>query len=59
MRGIVGTLRLRSRHREENRELAIRRCELASILQRLGADGLIAELNRKADLLSATVASAS
>jgi phospholipid transport system substrate-binding protein len=37
-------------------ELAIRRSEFASILQRQGVDGLIAELNRKADLLSATVA---
>jgi phospholipid transport system substrate-binding protein len=34
-------------------ELAIRRSEFASIRQRQGVDGLIAELNRKADLLSA------
>jgi phospholipid transport system substrate-binding protein len=34
-------------------ELAIRRSEFASIRQRQGVDGLIAELIRKADLLSA------
>lgn len=34
-------------------ELAIRRSEFASIRQRQGVDGLIAELNRKADLLLA------
>jgi phospholipid transport system substrate-binding protein len=34
-------------------ELAIRRSEFASIRQRQGVDGLIAELNRKANLLSA------
>jgi phospholipid transport system substrate-binding protein len=34
-------------------ELAIRRSEFAAIRQRQGVDGLIAELNRKADLLSA------
>jgi phospholipid transport system substrate-binding protein len=34
-------------------ELAIRRSEFGSIRQRQGVDGLIAELNRKADLLSA------
>jgi phospholipid transport system substrate-binding protein len=32
-------------------ELAIRRSEFSSIRQRQGVDGLIAELNRKADLL--------
>jgi hypothetical protein len=37
-------------------ELAICRCGFASILQRQGVDGLIAELDRKADLLSSTVA---
>jgi phospholipid transport system substrate-binding protein len=34
-------------------ELAIRRSEFASVRQRQGVDGLIAELIRKADLLSA------
>jgi len=33
-------------------ELAIRRSEFAAIRRRQGVDGLIAELNRKADLLS-------
>jgi phospholipid transport system substrate-binding protein len=35
-------------------ELAVRRSEFASIRQRHGVDGLIAELNRKADLLVGT-----
>jgi phospholipid transport system substrate-binding protein len=35
-------------------ELAIRRSEFSSIRQRQGVDGLIAELNRKADLLLST-----
>jgi phospholipid transport system substrate-binding protein len=35
-------------------ELAVRRSEFASIRQKQGVDGLIAELNRKADLLLST-----
>ena len=35
-------------------ELAVRRSEFAYVRQRQGVDGLIAELNRKADLLLST-----
>src|SRR5271169_1620621 len=37
-------------------EVATRRCEFAAILKTDGIDGLIAALNRKADLLTATTA---
>ena len=39
-------------------ELATRRSEFAAILKNEGIDGLIAALNRKADLLTGTTASA-
>jgi phospholipid transport system substrate-binding protein len=40
-------------------EVATRRSEFAAILKNEGADGLIAALNRKADMLTGTVAKAS
>jgi phospholipid transport system substrate-binding protein len=40
-------------------EVAIRRSEFAAILKSQGIDGLIAALNRKADILTATTAKAS
>ncbi len=40
-------------------EVATRRSELAAILKSQGIDGLIAALNRKADILTATTAKAS
>ena len=40
-------------------ELAIRHSEFAAILKSQGIDGLIAALNRKADILTATTAKAS
>jgi len=40
-------------------EVATRRSEFAAILKNDGADGLIAALNRKADMLTGTVAKAS
>ena len=40
-------------------EVATRRSEFAAILRRDGIDGLIAALNRKADMLTATTAKAS
>ena len=40
-------------------EVATRRSEFAAILRRDGIDGLIADLNRKADMLTATTARAS
>src|SRR5467141_2508629 len=40
-------------------EVATRRSEFAAILKRQGIDGLIAALNRKADMLTATTAKAS
>jgi len=40
-------------------EVATRRSEFASILKNAGIDGLIAALNRKADILTATTAKAS
>jgi phospholipid transport system substrate-binding protein len=40
-------------------EVATRRSEFAAILKTQGIDGLIAALNRKADILSATMAKAS
>jgi phospholipid transport system substrate-binding protein len=39
-------------------EVATRRSEFAAILKNEGIDGLIAALNRKADLLTGTAASA-
>ena len=39
-------------------EVATRRSEFAAILRNEGIDGLIATLNRKADLLTGTTASA-
>jgi len=39
-------------------EVATRRSEFAAILRKDGIDGLIAALNRKADMLSATTAKA-
>ena len=39
-------------------EIATRRSEFAAILRKDGIDGLIAALNRKADMLSATTAKA-
>ncbi len=39
-------------------EVATRRSEFAAILKKDGIDGLIAALNRKADLLTATTAKA-
>ena len=40
-------------------EVATRRSEFAAILKNEGIDGLIAALNRKADILTATTAKAS
>ena len=40
-------------------EVATRRSEFAAILQKDGIDGLIAALNRRADILIATTAKAS
>jgi phospholipid transport system substrate-binding protein len=40
-------------------EVATRRSEFAAILKNEGIDGLIAALNRKADLLTGTTASSS
>jgi phospholipid transport system substrate-binding protein len=40
-------------------EVATRRSEFAAILKNDGVDGLIAALNRKADILTATTAKAS
>jgi ABC-type transporter MlaC component len=40
-------------------EVATRRSEFAAILKNDGIDGLIAALNRKADILTATTAKAS
>ena len=40
-------------------EVATRRSEFAAILKSQGIDGLIAALNRKADILTATTAKAS
>ena len=40
-------------------EVATRRSEFAAILKSSGIDGLIAALNRKADILTATTAKAS
>ena len=40
-------------------EMATRRSEFAAILKSQGIDGLIAALNRKADILTATTAKAS
>ena len=40
-------------------EVATRRSEFAAILKNAGIDGLIAALNRKADILTATTAKAS
>ncbi|HTW28417.1 MAG TPA: ABC transporter substrate-binding protein [Acetobacteraceae bacterium] len=40
-------------------EVATRRSEFAAILKSQGIDGLIAALNRKADMLTATIAKAS
>ena len=40
-------------------EVATRRSEFAAILKNKGIDGLIAALNRKADILTATTAKAS
>jgi ABC-type transporter MlaC component len=40
-------------------EVATRRAEFAAILKNDGIDGLIAALNRKADILTATTAKAS
>ena len=40
-------------------EVATRRSEFATILESQGIDGLIAALNRKADMLTATTAKAS
>jgi phospholipid transport system substrate-binding protein len=40
-------------------EMATRRSEFAEILKSQGIDGLIAALNRKADILTATTAKAS
>ena len=39
-------------------EVATRRSEFAAILKKDGIDGLIAALNRKADILTATTARA-
>jgi phospholipid transport system substrate-binding protein len=39
-------------------EVATRRSEFAAILRAQGIDGLIAALNRKADMLTATTAKA-
>jgi phospholipid transport system substrate-binding protein len=39
-------------------EVATRRSEFAAILKREGIDGLIAALNRKADILTGTTARA-
>jgi len=40
-------------------EVAMRRSEFATILKNGGIDGLIAALNRKADLLTGTIAKSS
>jgi phospholipid transport system substrate-binding protein len=40
-------------------EVATRRSEFAAILKKEGIDGLIAALNRKADILTATAAKSS
>lgn len=39
-------------------EVATRRSEFAAILRKDGIDGLVADLNRKADMLTATTAKA-
>ena len=40
-------------------EVATRRSEFAAIMKKEGIDGLIAALNRKADILTATAAKSS
>ena len=58
-----GSRKLRSNGDEGCRgaisEVATRRSEFAAILKSQGIDGLIAALNRKADILTATTAKAS